>query len=173
MQFKEKKEKFIEKTKQDGWNIHQSSQEDIQFLFEEFEIVDLLQPLESLGCASFGGLLGLDTGSAVDLLEIDHCKASKLIFSIELMANGIYSKEDKDKHLQNCPICKMEVKKGLEEYGVAAKDSAAIAEKLSGMHLGEIKNLTIKDCIKLGIERSLCFSLGTPLKSMKDIHSFV
>ena len=33
----------------------------------------------------------------------------------------------------------------MEEYGVTAKDSAAIAAKFAGMHFGEIKNLTMTD----------------------------
>ena len=168
--FNEKKEKFMQKTNEEGWNICMSSQEDIQFLFEEFEILDLLQPLN---CSSFDDLLLLNTSSAVEMLEVDHVKASKLIFSIEMMTNGIYSKEGKEKHLRQCPICRMEVKKGLDEYGRGSvKDSAAIAAKFAGMHLGEIKNLEISDCIKLGVEKSALLALGTAIRGIKQIHSF-
>ena len=171
-QFKQKKEKFTEKSKEEGWNIHKSTQEDIEFLFEEFEILELLKPLNKLGCSSFDELKPLKTGGAVGLLEIDYFKASKLVFSIEMIENGIYSKEDKEKHLKNCAICRMGVKKGLEEYGVPVNLSAAIAEKFGGMNLGEIKNLAIADFPSFGIEKSAWLGLGKAIQSMKDIHSF-
>ena len=158
--FKQKKQDFMKKSQEPGWDMAQSSLEDIEYLFEEFEIQELLKPLNDLRVTSFDRLKGLSAGSAVTGLKIDHCKASKLVFSIELMGNGIYSKEDKEKHLQNCSICKLEVKKGLEEYGVAAKDSAAIAAKFAGMHFGEMKNLTQADCLNMGIEFGASFDLG-------------
>ena len=166
-QFKQKKQNFLKKTQEPGWERELSSLEDVEFLFEEFEMQELLQPLNDLLKPlndrreySFDRLKGLSVGAAVALLKIDHCKASKLVFLFELMGNGIYSKEDKEKHLKNCSICRMDVKKGLEEYGVAAKDSAAIAEKFPGMHVGEIKNLTMVDFLNLGMEASVSFELG-------------
>lgn len=167
-----KREKFLKKSKQDNWDISQASQEDIEYLFEEFGILPLLLKFNQLGYSTLEDFMIVDIQTAADSVEIGLQEACEFVFNIELISKGIFTKEDKEKHLQSCPICRMPVKQGLREYGISGEASEMLSGKLAGLHLGEVMTLSISNFPRFGIDEApLKLSLGKAIKSMKGNHT--